>query len=121
MHPSAGVLASVESNAESDLDATLLVEPIGFIKYNDDYTQWYGASIIASFPTDREAGIGIALNYNQYRLGVTWHDDPNGTHDGAAIFLSTDLHKYIGDKKHEYEGYKKRLETLFKKSRGLED
>ncbi len=118
-HPSAGVLAHVDSDTDGDLDATLLVEPIGFVKYSDDYTSWYGASIIASFPADREPGIGVALNYNQFRLGVTWHDDSDGPYDGAAVFLSIDLMNFIGEKKNEYKGYKQRLEQQFMKAKGL--
>ena len=118
-HPSAGVLAHVDSDTDGDLDATLLVEPIGFVKYSDDYTSWYGASVIASFPADREPGIGVALNYNQFRLGVTWHDDSDGPYDGAAVFLSIDLQNFLGEKKNEYKGYKKRLEEQFKKAKGL--
>lgn len=112
MHPSVGVLANVESGTEGDLGGTLLVEAIGLVKYSSSYRSWWGASIVASFPTDREPGIGIGLNYRQFKLGVTWHDDPGGAYDGAAVFLGIDLYQFVGKQKRRYDGYRQRLDEL---------
>lgn len=114
VHPSAGVIGHVDTDAEGDLGASLLVEAIGIVRYTDDLRHWYGASVIASFPFDREPGIGVALNYDRFKLGVTWHDDPVGEYDGAAIVLGMDLFQFVGEQRKTYDGYKKKLEGLLR-------
>ncbi|MDK8462035.1 hypothetical protein [Marinobacter sp. SS13-12] len=112
MHPSVGLLANVESHTDGDLGGTLLVEAIGFVRYSSNYRSRWGASIVGAFPTDREPGIGIGLNYRQFKLGVTWHDDPDGAYDGAAVFLGVDLYQFVGKQKRRYDGYRQRLDEL---------
>jgi hypothetical protein len=112
MHPAAGVVRSIESDSRTDSGGTLSVEPFGWIWYSDDYSKWYGVSLLTTFPSDRNAGRGVAFNYNNFKLGVTWHDDDAG-HDGLGIFLGMDLMQFLSEKQRKYEGYKKHLgETL---------
>jgi hypothetical protein len=118
VHPSAGVIGHVDTGTEGDLGASLLVEAIGIVRYTDDLRHWYGASVIASFPFDREPGIGVALNYDRFKLGVTWHDDPSGEYDGAAILLGIDLFQFVGQQRKTYDGYRKKLEGLLDSGQG---
>ena len=110
LHPSAGVIGNVESNTDGDIGASLLIEPIGVLRYTRDYRHWYGLSVMASFPFDREPGIGFAMTYDQFKLGVTWHDDPDGRYDGAAVVLGIELYQFFGKQRKKYDGYKKKVD-----------
>lgn len=117
LHPSAGINGHVASGTDGDVSATLLIEPIGFVRYDESYDRWFGVSIMASFPTDREPGIGLSLNYNHFKLGVTWHDDPDGRYGGAAVFLGVELYQFANKQFREYNVYKERVTDIFKKSK----
>jgi hypothetical protein len=117
LHPSAGVVTSVDSDSKSDLGGVLAVEPLGWIHYSADYETWYGVSLLAVFPGDREVGYGVALNYRNFKLGVTYHDDDTGQYDGAAIFFGMDLYQFLGEKQRSYKGYFKQLEEELKKAK----
>jgi hypothetical protein len=112
LHPSVGVVSSVGSDTQSDLGNVLAIEPLGWIKYSADYDTWYGVSLLAVFPSDREVGYGIALNYRNFKLGVTYHDDDTGKYDGAAIFFGMDLYQFLGEKQRSYSGYLKKVKQL---------
>lgn len=114
LHPSAGVIGHVASNTDGDIGASLLIEPIGVVRYTRDYNHWYGLSVMASFPFDREPGIGFALTYDQFKLGVTWHDDTDGRYDGAAVVLGIDLYQFVGRQAKKYDGYKNRVKNIYK-------
>ena len=115
--PSVGIIGHIASDTEGDIGATLLIEPIGLVRYNRSYSRWFGASIMASFPADREPGIGFSLNYSNFKLGVTWHDDSDGRNDGAAVFLGVELYQSVGKQFRKYNGYKERVTDIFKKSK----
>lgn len=108
LHPAAGVVGSVESHTDSDIAGVLSVEPLGWIRYTPDHSSWYGVSLLAVFSTDRNAGYGVAFNYDSFKLGVTWHDDP-GRHDGAAVFFGMDLYQLLSREKRNYAGYKRQV------------
>lgn len=112
MHPAAGILASVAKDARSDTGSTLSIEPLGWVHYTADYRHWMGVSVLAVFPGDRDAGFGFALNYDEYKLGVTWHDDDTGVHDGAAVFLGIDLYKFLSAKYRKVDTYRGKLRKL---------
>ena len=111
-HAAAGMVVSVASDTKSDTGATLSIEPIGWVRYDKDYRHWWGLSLLAVFPGDRDAGYGVAVNYDMFKLGVTWHDDDTGQHDGAAVFLGLDLYKFLDAKYREYDGYRDQLRLL---------
>jgi hypothetical protein len=110
-HPAAGMVVSMEGN-KSDMGATVSIEPVGFVRYTKDYRHWMGVSLLAVFPADRNAGYGIAFNYDMFKLGVTWHDDNTGDYDGAAVFVGLDLYKFLDAKYREYDGYRDRVRSL---------
>jgi hypothetical protein len=109
LHPAAGIVSSVDSDSKSDTGSVLSIEPLGWIRYSADYETWYGISLLAVFPADREAGYGVALNYRNFKLGVTYHDDDTGEYDGAAIFLGMDLYQLLGEKQRSYKAYFERV------------
>ena len=45
------------------------------------------------------------LNYRNFKLGVTYHDDDTGQYDGAAIFFGMDLYQFLGEKQRSYKAY----------------
>jgi hypothetical protein len=111
-HPAAGMVISSADDAKSDTGATLSIEPLGWVHYSKDYRHWMGVSLVAVFPADRDAGYGVAFNYDMFKFGVTWHDDDTGEHDGAAVFLGLDLYKFLDAKYREYDGYRDRVRAL---------
>jgi hypothetical protein len=111
-HPSAGFVTSIGSDTSSDAGGVLAIEPVGWIRYSKTYRHWYGTSLLAVFPTDRDLGYGVAFNYDNFKLGVTWHDDDDREHDGLALFFGFDLYQLVSDKKKSYEGYIDTLKAL---------
>ena len=112
LHLSAGVVGHVAEDTDGDIGAALLLEPIGFVRYYDNYDHWYGASLLASFPFDREPGLGFALTWDQFKLGVTWHDDSSGQYDGAAVVLGVELYRFVDRNKRKYTQYQGKLREL---------
>ena len=112
MHPAAGVIGAVGSNSDTDIGAVLSVEPFGWIRYNRNYSSWYGASILAVFPSDRNAGFGFALNYNNFKLGVTWHDYDNNNYENPTIFFGMDLYQFVSKKYRQYNSYKEKVSKI---------
>lgn len=102
-HPSAGILANVESDANNDLGANLMVEALGWVHYSEDYETWWGVSAAAVLPFDRNPGYGLAFTYKQFKLGVTWHDDDD--YDGIAMVLNLDFYQFISEKYKDYSDY----------------
>jgi len=114
LHLSAGVVGHVAEDTDGDIGAALLLEPIGFVRYYDNYDHWIGASVLTSFPFDREPGLGFAVTWDQFKLGVTWHDDPSGQYDGAAIVLGVELFQFVGRNKRKYTQYKDQVRESLK-------
>ena len=109
-HPSAGVLASIESDADNDMGFDLMVEVLGWIRYSQDYDTWWGVSAAAVLPFDRDPGYGMAFTYKQFKLGVTWHDDDE--YDGVAVVLNVDLLQFVSKKYKDYSGYLQKINDL---------
>lgn len=112
MHPAAGFIAAAGADSDTDIDAVLSIEPIGWIRYTDNYSSWYGASLLAVFPSERNAGFGFALNYNNFKLGVTWHDYDNSPYENPTIFFGMDLYQFIGNKYRQYTSYKEKVSKI---------
>lgn len=108
MHFAAGVVMA--SGSDTDIGGVLSVEPIGWVHYSKDYETWYGISILADFPTDRNVGIGVGLNYNTFKIGVTWHNDDE--YDDPMFFVGLDLYAFVSDKYKKYTSYKEKSKRL---------
>lgn len=116
MHPAAGVVGTVSSGSKSDIGGSLSIEPVGWIHYSADYEHWYGASLLAAFPTDRSAGYGVAVNFDNYKLGVTWNSDHGSGHNGATIFVGMDLLQFVSKEHRTYSGYLNKVRDAIDKS-----
>lgn len=108
LHPSAGVVGTVKPGEEHDTAAVLAIEPYGRVWYTEDYDHWYGVSLLALFPTDRDPGYGIALNYDEYKLGITYGTDED--YKGLTLFFGLELFSFAGEKLRKYDEYKKKYD-----------
>ncbi len=108
-HLSAGFEVNTESMAESELGAVVAVEPLGWIRYPEDkdFRTWWGIAALTTFRHDRGIGVGLALHYNDFSLGATWHErDVPGSHYGKPfVFVGIDLYRYLDSKKRQYDQY----------------
>ena len=113
MHPSAGVVGATGSGSATDVGTTLAVEPLGFIWYGDNHDSWYGISVLAVFSEDRDAGVGIGFNYNNFKLGITWHDyDDEAAYEDPTIFLGIELYQFVGEQHRKYTQYRDKVDAL---------
>lgn len=108
LHPAAGIIGSDASRSDTEIAPVLSIEPLGIIRYSANYEHYYGLSVLATFPTDRDLGVGFALNYDAFKLGVTWHEDNDGPHDGPAVFFGIDLYHFASDTLKKYGGFKRK-------------
>ena len=116
MHPAAGVIGAAGNGSDTDIDAVLSVELFGWIRYTDDYSTWYGASVLTVFPFDRNAGIGFALNYNNFKLGLTWHDYDDD-YENPTFFLGMDFYQLLREKTRQYTSYKEKVTNILRKKK----
>ena len=89
-HLSAG--AELRGSSADSLagDATVVIEA-GAIRYWRNYTQYYGASAIASVASGKTVGAGVLLHVARgVRAGVVWRND--GVRTRRSIVVSTDLY-----------------------------
>jgi hypothetical protein len=115
LHPAAGLVGAVGSSSRTDVGATLSIEPVGWVHYSANYDSWYGASLLAVFPGDRNAGLGLALNYNSFKLGVTWHDYAAGDgYEDPTLFVGMELYQLLSKQQRRYQGYMERVKDLRK-------
>ena len=112
LHPAAGVIGSDATKSDAEIVPVLSIEPLGVVRYTANFEHHYGFSLLTTFPTDRDPGIGFALNYDSFKLGITWHKDEDGPHDGAAVFFGVDLYGFVGDKIKRYNGFKEKAKQL---------
>lgn len=74
MRPTAGIEMDTYSQASADLQASVALEPLGFVRYRGDgYSHWWGASVVITASTSRGAGYGGLFRWDNYVLGVTRH------------------------------------------------
>lgn len=117
IHPSAGVVASTKSFADADPELALGIDLVGWIYYPErfDYRSWWGVAAMASIADDQGVGLGVALQWENFRLGAVYHDeDRDGKlfDDQLSIFLGVDLYNLVRDKHRKYESYLEKLRKL---------
>ena len=95
--PSAAIEINTRSQADANLEASLLVEPIGFVRYTStDYKHWWGASLAVTSSTREGMGYGALVRYDNYTLGVTRHKSSTaGEPDSNFVMLSMDLYNLL--------------------------
>lgn len=95
LRPTASPVLHIEGNEDSELDYGLVVEPLGFVRYQaDDYSEWLGASVLVSLTNDNGVGYGAQFRWNEYTLGAAHHSKS----DDVLFYVSIDLYELaLGD------------------------
>lgn len=89
-HLSAGAELRGNSLDSASGNQTAVVEA-GYIRYRNNYTQYSGASLIASIASERTIGYGVLLHFARgMRAGAVFRRE-NG-HTKRSLLLSTDLY-----------------------------
>jgi hypothetical protein len=121
MRPTVGVAMGTRSRAEANLDASVGIEPLGFVHYRDaDYRSWWGASLLVTSTTRDGLGLGALLRWNDYVLGVTRHQsDVPGQGNANFVFIGLDLYRMVNSRRDEFTAWKEqqreRVEELLNK------
>lgn len=108
MRPTAGIEIDTRSRAEGDLEASIAIEPVGLVRYrNDDYSKWWGASLVVTSSTGEGIGLGALLRWNDLVLGVTRHEaDSPEKSDGTFIFVGVELYQLFTKKREDFEAWR---------------
>lgn len=110
LRPSVGLELSWASRKQAKLEASIGVEPIGFVRYTDtSYNNWWGISTLVTLGTDKNgAGLGGLIRYNNYALGVVRREDIDDTY----LFFSIDLYDKVRETRSRVSEAKQELEKL---------
>ncbi len=108
--PSAGFEVYWPNRKQANLEASIGIEPIGFIRYTDDsYKNWWGVSTLVTLGTDDQGvGLGGLIRYKNYSLGIVKRKDI----DDHFLFFSIDLYDKLRTEKIKIKEAKGRLEEL---------
>jgi hypothetical protein len=110
MRPSVGLEINTRSRAKADLEGSLLIEPIGVIRYLDpEYSRWVGVSAVVTSSTRQGMGYGFVVRYGRYAAGLTRHKSDTGGGDDTYLALSFDLYDLIEKKRETYPADRARL------------
>ena len=114
LRPSAGMEVNTRSRADGNLQASLAVEPVGFVYYRkSDYSEWWGASLVVTSSTRDGIGVGGLVRWNNFVLGATRHkSDTPGESDSTFILLGVDLYDLLNKKRPDSEKFKEIRDTL---------
>ncbi len=91
----------------------LTVEVIGILRYQNEWKNFYGLSLIVNMRDDLGAGVGALVHYNMYSLGIVWHDiddDGNRFDDPPFLTVGIDLYKLFENKNSRLNQY---IEKIF--------
>lgn len=93
--PSAGFELVWANRKEAALEASVGVEPLGFVRYSGSgYKNWWGLSTLVVLGTDDNgAALGGLIRYNNYSLGIVKREDIDDTY----LFFSFDLFGKLED------------------------
>ncbi|MBI1424241.1 MAG: hypothetical protein GC149_12290 [Gammaproteobacteria bacterium] len=110
VRPSVGLELNWPNRKQAKLEASVGVEPIGFVRYTDtSYKHWWGVSTLVTLGTDNNgAGLGGLIRYNNYALGVVRRQDVDDTY----VFFSFDLYDKVRDTQARVTEAKQKLEDL---------
>lgn len=109
--PSVGIgLNAADNRDETDPSATLAIQPLGYLKFTkNDYSQYWGISLLLTVGEDPGLGYGILARYNNYVFGATKRD--NDTQRGISdndvyIFIGFDLYNLMHEKQERFREFK---------------
>jgi hypothetical protein len=96
MRPTAGIEVDTRNRASADLQASVMVEPLGFVRYRGDgYSHWWGASFVVTSSTGRGAGIGGLLRWDSYVFGITRHKGDGGAPDSNFLVIGVEVYDFL--------------------------
>ena len=116
MRPTAGVEVNTRSRELANLEGSLLLEPVGFVRYFDDsrYSKWWGVSAVMTATTGQGMGYGALFRYGRYSAGLTLHhSDVAGVSNDVYLAFSMDLYDLIGQKREELPGWRDGVKKSF--------
>ncbi|HKU47524.1 MAG TPA: hypothetical protein VJQ58_11615 [Burkholderiales bacterium] len=106
MRPTAGIEIDTYSQASADLQASVALEPLGFVRYRGEgYSHWWGASLVLTASTRRGAGYGALFRWDNYVLGVTRHKGQGSEPDSNFLLIGVDLHDLLNKKRAELKDW----------------
>ena len=93
LRPSIAPALRFDGTDNSELDAALVVEAFGFIKYKrgSEFKKWQGASAMATITGDNGVGYGAMYRYNSWILGGAYHNKT----DDWLLYVSVDLYNLV--------------------------
>lgn len=120
LRPSIGLgLNTHNAFGESKAEATLGIEPIGYLKYTkDNYSAYWGVSLLVTGGDDVGFGYGVLARYNNYVLGITRREDNEKygvSNNDAYLFIGVDLYKMIHEKEDRFREFKQKVNANIKK------
>lgn len=106
LRPSAGIEIDLRSQSSADLQASVMLEPLGFVRYRgDSYEHWWGASLVVTSSTRRGAGIGALLRWDNYVIGLTRHKGEGSEPDSTFLMVGVDLYDLVNKKRTELKDW----------------
>ena len=106
LRPSAGIEIDLRSQSSADLQASVMLEPLGFVRYRgDSYAHWWGASLVVTSSTRRGAGIGALLRWDNYVIGLTRHKGEGSEPDSTFRMVGVDLYDLVNKKRTELKDW----------------
>lgn len=106
LRPSAGIEIDLRSQSSADLQASVMLEPLGFVRYRgDSYAHWWGASLVVTSSTRRGAGIGALLRWDNYVIGLTRHKGEGSEPDSTFLMVGVDLYDLVNRKRTELKDW----------------
>ncbi|MBI3529022.1 MAG: hypothetical protein HY067_13765 [Betaproteobacteria bacterium] len=121
LRPSAGVEINTRSRERANLEGSLLLEPIGFVRYVDDsrYAKWWGVSAVVTTSTGQGMGYGALFRYGRYSAGLTLHkSEVEGISNDVHLVFGMDLYDLVEKKRDELpavrNGIKESFDNLLK-------
>ena len=106
LRPSAGIEIDLRSQASADLQASVMLEPLGFVRYRgDSYAHWWGASLVVTSSTNRGAGVGALLRWDNYVIGLTRHKGEGSEPDSTFLMVGVDLYDLVNKKRTELKDW----------------
>jgi len=93
LRPSIAPALRFSGTDNSELDAALVIEPFGFIRYRKDseFRKWQGASLMVSVTGDNGVGYGALYRYGNWIIGAAYHSQTSDT----MLYASVDLYDLI--------------------------
>jgi hypothetical protein len=106
MRPTASIEIDTRNRAAADLNASVMLEPLGFVRYRGSgHSSWWGASLVVTSSTGRGAGVGGVVRWDNYVLGVTRHKGDDGRPDSNFLVLGVELYDVLNRKRAEVKDW----------------